>query len=407
MGQVNLYKIDGNKKDDFLDKLNEKFEFIGEQDYSSLDNEEILYTVSTYVNVPEERKPLEWQWLLDEYDYEIEGIVASPRAVLVIESEDTTYAVTYAFLSVCLLPVEEYIRRKDALENAWNIIIRKIEYNEQKSRRHIIIKAIKSYDVYPEKIPWKDSYLSNKDFLIKLGRNDFDEEVTIDISHLPHVLLAAGTGGGKTSLLNLILKQCWLKQSHLKQNCLGIIDFKGGMDYLGWKGKVPILTTPEECLDYLNELIHILDERTELLVNARVTNIQEYNQKAQTALARIIVVFDEIADVLGVKKKTKTLESIQAAIDLLCRKGRALGLHCILCYQRASADVLPGDIKANLGIRICGASDKVMSAMVLDNYDAAEMIPPDKKGYFVTNRGELFLAYFYDANSNEEEHDTY
>ena len=97
MGQVNLYKIDGNKKNDFLDKLNQKFEFIGEQDYNSLDNEEDVYTVGTYINVPEERKAPEWQWILDEYDYEIEGTVASPRTVLVIEGVDATYAVTYGF----------------------------------------------------------------------------------------------------------------------------------------------------------------------------------------------------------------------------------------------------------------------------------------------------------------------
>ena len=93
MGQVNLYKIDGNKKEDFLNKLSENFEFIGEQDYNSLDNNEKVYTVGTYVHVPEERKKPEWQWILDEYDYEIEGTAGSPRAVLVIESVDATYAV--------------------------------------------------------------------------------------------------------------------------------------------------------------------------------------------------------------------------------------------------------------------------------------------------------------------------
>lgn len=55
MGQINLYKIDENKKDDFLNKLTEKFEFIGEQDYNSMENEKIVYTVGTYVNIPEER----------------------------------------------------------------------------------------------------------------------------------------------------------------------------------------------------------------------------------------------------------------------------------------------------------------------------------------------------------------
>ena len=42
MGQINLYKIDENKKDDFLNKLTEKFEFIGEQDYNSMENEKLF-----------------------------------------------------------------------------------------------------------------------------------------------------------------------------------------------------------------------------------------------------------------------------------------------------------------------------------------------------------------------------
>lgn len=95
MGQINLYKIDRRKKEVFLDKLSEKFEFIGEQDYNIDDNKKNVYTVGTYINVPEERKPLEWQWLLDEYDYEIEGLVSSPRAVLLIENLESTYAITY------------------------------------------------------------------------------------------------------------------------------------------------------------------------------------------------------------------------------------------------------------------------------------------------------------------------
>lgn len=102
MGQINLYKIDGSKKEDFLNKLTEKFDFIGEQNYYPINHKENGYTVGTFVNVPVERKPLEWQWVLDEYDYEVVGTLSSPRAVLVIEGATSTYAVTYglAYFSV-------------------------------------------------------------------------------------------------------------------------------------------------------------------------------------------------------------------------------------------------------------------------------------------------------------------
>lgn len=95
MGQVNLYKIDTGKKLEFLDKLEDKFEFLGEQDYCSTNDEDIVYTVGTYVSIPEKRKALEWQWILDEYEYGKKETIASPRAVLVIENVDGMYAVTY------------------------------------------------------------------------------------------------------------------------------------------------------------------------------------------------------------------------------------------------------------------------------------------------------------------------
>lgn len=124
MGQVNLYKIDGNKKNDFLDKLNEKFELIGEQNYNSVDNEQDVYTVSTYLNVPEERKVPDWHWILDEYDYKMEGTMASPRAILVIEGMKTTYAVTYG---LSYFVVDKYCDVDFAFDFARRIIFKQIK----------------------------------------------------------------------------------------------------------------------------------------------------------------------------------------------------------------------------------------------------------------------------------------
>lgn len=95
MGQVNLYKIDAGKKKEFIDKLGAKFEFLGEQDYQSMNDKNVIYTVDTYVSIPEKRNALEWQWVLDEYEYGKRETLASPRAVLVIENANEMYAVTY------------------------------------------------------------------------------------------------------------------------------------------------------------------------------------------------------------------------------------------------------------------------------------------------------------------------
>jgi len=95
MGQVNLYKIDQKKKNDFLKKLLEKFECIGIQKYQSIQSEEVTYNVGTYVSISDKKNTLEWQWILDEYNYGKIETVSSPKAVLVIENGREIYVVTY------------------------------------------------------------------------------------------------------------------------------------------------------------------------------------------------------------------------------------------------------------------------------------------------------------------------
>ena len=84
MGQVNLYKIDEKKTDDFLNKLDEKFQFLGEQDYPFGNDEKNQCTVMTYANKVENRKLPEWKWILDEYEFEIPESSVAVKAILVI-----------------------------------------------------------------------------------------------------------------------------------------------------------------------------------------------------------------------------------------------------------------------------------------------------------------------------------
>lgn len=123
MGQINLYKIDGNSKDDFFDKLYEKFQCIGEQDYQ-VNGVESIYTVGTYVDESERKRTLDWQWILDEYDYTIDETKSSPRAVLVIESEAGIYAVTYG---LSYFVVDKYCDTNFAFDFARRIKFKQIK----------------------------------------------------------------------------------------------------------------------------------------------------------------------------------------------------------------------------------------------------------------------------------------
>lgn len=124
MGQVNLYKIDENKRIGFLDQLREKFEFIGEQNYNLSDDEKNTFTVGTYVYFPDEKRIPEWRWILDEYECEFEGTVGAPRAILVIENRGITYAVTYGF---SYFAVDKYCDIDFAFDFARRVVFKQIK----------------------------------------------------------------------------------------------------------------------------------------------------------------------------------------------------------------------------------------------------------------------------------------
>ena len=107
---------------------------------------------------------------------------------------------------------------------------------------------------------------------------------------------------------------------------------------------------------------------------------------------------DEIAELtgtMGLDKPNKELvTAIIGQLSTLARLGRAFGIHLVLAAQRPDANVLPGQIKNNIDIRICGRADLVLSQIILDNGDAAAL-PKDIPGRFLCNLdgGTLFQGH--------------
>lgn len=128
-------------------------------------------------------------------------------------------------------------------------------------------------------------------------------------------------------------------------------------------------------------------------------SLDAYNRRyPDEAMPRIKVACDEIAELtgtMGLDKPNKELvTAIIGQLSTLARLGRAFGIHLVLAAQRPDANVLPGQIKNNIDIRICGRSDLVLSQIILDNGDAA-VLPKDIPGRFLCNLdgGTLFQGY--------------
>ena len=149
----------------------------------------------------------------------------------------------------------------------------------------------------------------------------------------------------------------------------------------------------------MQQLIRTLEDRKKLFKTEQVRNIHEYNEKYQNKkINRVIFACDEVAELLDKtgadKSRKEQISRVEGYLSTVARQGRAFGIHLILSTQRPDANILSGQIKNNIDTRICGTADNVLSMIILDNTEAAEKIPSDIQGRFITKEGVLFQGYY-------------
>lgn len=293
------------------------------------------------------------------------------------------------------IPLSEWADNQDRIESALNIHIDEIY--EGKNCRSVIVKCVAGENRLSDFIEWSENMLSKECFEIVLGEG-YSGRVSVNISKIPHMLIGGSTGSGKSILLKLVLMQCVKKGAKIY-----IADFKGGVDFPNvWHKKCCLLTDEETLLKVLIDVTTELKRRKQILRNAAFANIDEYNRNTEKKLQRIIFACDEIAEVLdktGLTKQQKDeILKIESELSLIARQGRAFGIHLVLATQRPDAGILNGQIRNNIDTRICGRADNVLSQIILDSTDAADLIAKSSQGRFLTNSGKIFQAYWFDEN---------
>lgn len=127
--------------------------------------------------------------------------------------------------------------------------------------------------------------------------------------------------------------------------------------------------------------------------------VDEKDMPTEQPFPRLIFACDEVAEMLDKtgadNERKKLLAQIENRLSI-ARQGRAFGIHLILATQRPDANVLPGQIKNNMDFRVCGRAGNVLSQIILDNTSAAEQIPKDARGRFITGDGTVFQGYLFD-----------
>jgi len=223
-----------------------------------------------------------------------------------------------------------------------------------------------------------------------LGKTISNESFIADLTKMPHILMAGATGQGKSVGLNAILLSLLYKK-HPSQIKFVMIDPKKVELTLFSKierhflAKLPdseeaIVTDTRKVVRTLNSLGMEMDHRYELLKDAQVRNIKEYNTKfiarrlnpneGHHFLPYIVVVVDEFADLIMTAGR-----EIENPLTRLAQLARATGIHLVIATQRPSVNIITGTIKANFPARFAyRVISKVDSRTILDSSGADQLV---------------------------------
>ena len=233
---------------------------------------------------------------------------------------------------------------------------------------------------------------------IALGKTISNETFVTDLAKMPHLLMAGATGQGKSVGLNCVLASLLYKK-HPSQVKFVLVDPKKVELTLFNKierhflAKLPdseeaIITDTKQVVKTLNSLCIEMDARYELLKNAQVRNLKEYNAKfvkrrlnpndGHRFLPYIVLVVDEFADLIMTAGR-----EVETPIARLAQLARAIGIHLIIATQRPSVNIITGTIKANFPARLAfRVTSKIDSRTILDAGGADQLI----------GRGDMLLS---------------
>ncbi len=244
---------------------------------------------------------------------------------------------------------------------------------------------------------------NNYSLPIALGKKIDNDNFIVDLTSMPHLLMAGATGQGKSVGVNAILVSLLYKK-HPSQLKFVLIDPKKVELSLyrvienHFLAKLPgeeeaIITDTKKVVHTLNALCIEMDNRYDLLKEAGARNIKEYNEKfvkrrlnplkGHQFLPFIVLVIDEFADLIMTAGK-----EIEMPIARLAQLARAVGIHLIIATQRPSVNIITGTIKANFPSRIAfKVSSKIDSRTILDTGGAEQLI--GKGDMLISHHGEV------------------
>ena len=244
---------------------------------------------------------------------------------------------------------------------------------------------------------------ANSLLTLAIGKTTSGEISTLDLAKMPHLLIAGTTGSGKSVCINTIICSILYTATPDEVKFVMIDPKKVEMTlYKRLEGyhllkmediQEPIVTSVDNAILALRALEKEMDKRYNILADAVVRNIAEYNSKminnGESIMPYIVLVVDELADLMMLSAK-----DVEAPIARLAQLARAVGIHLVIATQRPSVDVITGVIKANFPSRIAfQVASKIDSRTIIDQPGADKLIGRGDMLHLGTGSSDVFRMH--------------
>lgn len=221
---------------------------------------------------------------------------------------------------------------------------------------------------------------------VAVGKTTEGKPFCFDLAKMPHLLVAGTTGSGKSVCINTIIMSILFKARPDEVKFI-LVDPKM-IELSIYKALEPyhlitsedfdeyVITNAQNAIFALRSAVVEMESRYVKMLDNKVRNIDEYNDKMRKAgkpvMPYIVVVIDELADLMASKMGKGEIE---LPIQRLAQKSRAVGIHLVVATQRPSVDVITGVIRANFPARVAFAvATKTDSRTILDVNGAEQLL---------------------------------